>query len=103
MVSKLDNIFVWHFGDYPLQPIKMTSGDTLKIELEWNFTNESHAKDWSVTAFGDGRPGTLHLKHDNGLTSDFWGHITRKDPKASKPPVITEAHPRIPAAPQKKK
>ena len=105
MVNKLDNIFVWHFGDYPLQPIKMTSGDTLKIELEWNFTNESHSKDWSVTAFGDGRPGTLHLKHDNGLTSDFWGHITKKDPKDAKhkPPVITEAHPRIPAAPQKKK
>ena len=56
-----------------------------------------------MTAYGDGRPGTLHLKHDGGLTSDFWGHITKKDPKSTKPPVITEAHNRIPSAPQKKK
>lgn len=64
VINKVDNVFVWNFGDYNLEPIRMTAGETVKIEMEWNFTNDAHAKDWSLVAYGDGRKGSLHLTHD---------------------------------------
>ena len=58
----------------------MLAGEIIKIEMEFNFTTDAHAKDWSLTAYGDGRKGTLHLNHDKNLKSDTFGHIQRKDP-----------------------
>ena len=72
--------YVWSYGDYMLEPFTLKAGVPLRVELEWNFTNEAHAKDWSLVAHGTERPGTLHLTHDRGLKSDFWGHIKRQDP-----------------------
>ena len=77
LISSFNNIFVWHYGDYDLEPFQMDAGQIVTIELEWNFSNEAHAKDWSLVAYGDGRVGTLHLAHDKGLKSDSWNHIPR--------------------------
>ena len=85
LVSKLEDIFVWNQGSYPLKPIKMAAGEVMKIELEWNFGNDAHASDWSVVAHGDGRKGTLHLKHDKDLKSDSFGFIKQGNEYALKP------------------
>jgi hypothetical protein len=70
--GKLDHVFVWHYGDYPLPPFTMKAGETVSIESEWNFTDDAHAPDWSITAYGDGQKGSLHLTHDKGLKSHSW-------------------------------
>ena len=64
LTNKMNEVFVWNQGNYPMKPIKLTAGEVMTIELEWNFSTNSHANDWSVVAHGDGRKGTLHLKHD---------------------------------------
>ncbi len=83
-VSKLDAPVTWSFGDMPLKPFKIRPGETVNVEVEWNFTNEAHAKDWSITCFGDGTKDTLHLTHDMGLGSDSWQPTTRQEPKKKK-------------------
>ena len=70
--SKMAEPKAFSFGDQPLAPFDMRAGDTVKVEVEWNFTNEAHANDWSVTAFGDGKKGSLHLTDDKGSKSDSW-------------------------------
>lgn len=72
------------FGDKELPPFNMRAGETVTVEVEWDFTSEAHAKDWSVTAFGDGAKGTLHLTHDKGIKSDSWHPIPRKEEAAKK-------------------
>lgn len=62
--SKMNEPQAFSFGDKPVAPFDMRAGDIVKVEVEWNFTNEAHANDWSVTAFGDGKKGSLHLTHD---------------------------------------
>mmetsp|Transcript_17530 Transcript_17530/g.22220 ORF Transcript_17530/g.22220 Transcript_17530/m.22220 type:complete len:279 (-) Transcript_17530:520-1356(-) len=80
VVSKSDDVNVFSFGDKALAPFDMKAGETVKVEVEWNFTNEAHAKDWSVSAFGDGSKGSLHLTHDKGYRSDSWRPIPRQEP-----------------------
>ena len=62
----------------------MKAGEEIKVEVEWNFTNEAHAKDWAVTAYGDGKKGSLHMTHDKGTKSDSWHPIPRKEEPAKK-------------------
>ena len=59
MVNKLDNIFVWHFGDYPLQPIKMTSGDggaLLPVDGDIHGRSQSSISELCCLAVDDGSP-----------------------------------------------
>ena len=86
-LSVFDTKFIWNFGEYEMEPFKMSANETVSIELEWNFSNEAHDKDWSITAFGDGSLGTLHLAHDQGLKTDSWNHIVRQDPQPVPEPV----------------
>ena len=78
LVSNHSDAFVWNQGSYPLKPIRLAAGEVMTIELEWNFGNDAHANDWSVVAYGDGRKGTLHLKHDQDLKSDSFGFIKQR-------------------------
>lgn len=92
-LSNLESAFVWVYGDYSLKPFKMTPGQEIKIELEWNFTNEAHSNDWSIVAFGDGGKNSLTLKHMKGLRPDSFSHIKRQAPivhpvKPAEPPVV---------------
>lgn len=89
MVSKIDDVMVWNFGDKPVKPFNLKAGETVTIEAEWNFTNIAHAKDWSITAHGDGRKGSLHLTHKGGLKSATWNPILRHDP-AHKPMLSSD-------------
>ena len=41
---------MWNYGNYSVDPFKMTAGEEIEIGLEWNFTNEAHAEDWSIVA-----------------------------------------------------
>ena len=82
--SKMDEPAAFSFGDKALAPFDMRAGDEIKVEVEWNFTNEAHAKDWSVTAFGDGKKGSLHMTHDKGTKSDSWHPLPRKEEPAKK-------------------
>ena len=79
LVSKFEDAFVWNQGSYPLKPIRLAAGEVMTIELEWNFNSDAHANDWSVIAHGDGRKGTLHLKHDQDLKSDSFGFIKQRN------------------------
>lgn len=63
-VSSLDAIYTWEYGVRALEPFKVRAGKSVKIEMEWNFTTQNIAKDWSLTAYGNGKPGSLHLTHD---------------------------------------
>jgi len=76
-ISTLPNTYIWNFGEYEMEPFTVQAGESVTIEMEWNFSNEAHAKDWSITAYGNGKTGTLHLAHDRGLKSDFWTTIER--------------------------
>jgi len=79
LVSKIDDMFAWGQGSYALKPIRLGAGEVMKIELEWNFGNDAHANDWSIVAYGDGRKGTLHLKHDLDLKTDTFGFIKQRN------------------------
>ena len=59
--------------------MRLTAGEVVKIELEWNFDSNAHANDWSIVAYGDGKKGTLHLKHDKDLKSDSFGFIKQRN------------------------
>lgn len=103
LVDKIDKPQIFNFGDKALAPFDLKAGETAQVEVEWNFTNDAHARDWSVTAFGDGKKGSLSLTHNKGLKSDSWHPIVRKDngkkpatmlkpnPDAGKPDVESEA------------
>jgi len=67
-------------------PFDMAEGETVQIDVEWNFDTEAHPNDWAVTAFGDGDKGTLHLNHSKGDKSDTWRPVPRKEP-LKKPPT----------------
>lgn len=83
-ISTMKEPLGFSFGDKELPPFNMRAGETVTVEVEWDFTSEAHAKDWSVTAFGDGAKGTLHLTHDKGIKSDSWHPIPRKEEAAKK-------------------
>ena len=53
--------------------------------MEWNFTNEAHAKDWSLVAHGNGKKGSLKLKHERNLRTDTFGAV-KKQSAPSTPP-----------------
>jgi len=103
MVDKIDKPQIFDFGDKALAPFDLKAGEEAKVEVEWNFTNDAHARDWSVTAFGDGKKGSLKLTHNKGLKSDSWHPIVRKEsvkkpvssvkpsPEAGKPDIESEA------------
>jgi hypothetical protein len=67
-----------------LKPFKIKPGETVFITIEWNFSNEAHSKDWSITCNGDGAKDTLHLTHDMGMASDSWEPTVRQEPKPVK-------------------
>ena len=69
-LSNVNSGFVWVYGDYSLKPFKMSAGEEIKVELEWNFSNQAHSPDWSIVAYGDGKKGSLSLKHSKGLKSN---------------------------------
>ena len=95
-ISALGKKYIWNYGSYELPPFKMTAGQSVAIELEWNFADQAHAKDWSVTMYGDGKEGTLHLAHNKGLTSDSWKPILRKDAKPASSKVNKVPTPKTP-------
>lgn len=84
MTSKMAEPASFSFGDKALTPFDMRAGEEISVEVEWNFTNEAHAKDWSITAFGDGKKGSLHMVHDKGTKSESWHPIPRKEEPAKK-------------------
>ena len=86
-VSKLPSLYTWNYGEFQLIPFKIAANEKVNIEVEWNFTNEAHAKDWSIVAYGDGHKGTLHMNHDQNRVSDAFGFIKRQDPKPEEEPV----------------
>jgi hypothetical protein len=95
VVNKLPDYASFKYGDKGLQPFDMAEGETVQIEVEWNFQTEAHPNDWSLTAFGDGDKGTLHLTDSKGEKSDSWRPTPRKD-AIKKPPtrkVVEETGP----------
>jgi len=74
----------------------MKSGEEIKLELEWNFTNDAHDQDWSITAYGDQKGDNLHIEHFQGLKSDSMPFIPRNVEKPepeipSESPVVPES------------
>ena len=57
----------WRYGSYAYRDangspgFKMSAGQTIEIELEWDFTLEQVAKDWGISAFGN--KGKVSFKH----------------------------------------
>ena len=84
--NKLPDYTTFKFGDKGLMPFDMAPGETVSIDVEWNFATEAHPADWGITAFGDGDKGTLHLTDDNGEKSDSWRPVPRREP-LKKPPT----------------
>ena len=46
-------------------PFDVAAGETLKIDLDFNFQNDDLARDWSVIVFGEDGSSNLSLKHSN--------------------------------------
>ena len=57
---------VWDYGSLNFEPFMMSAGEEIEILLEWNFTSEAHANDWSLVAYGDKSGDTLSLTHFKG-------------------------------------
>jgi len=82
--SKMAKPEAFMFGDKALAPFEMKAGESIDVEVEWNFASEAHAADWSVTAFGGGKKGSLHMTHAKDTKSESWHPIPRKEEPAKK-------------------
>lgn len=67
----------------------MKAGESVKIELEWNFTTDAHANDWSVVAYGSkAGDNNLELTHFKKKTSSKMPYIKKQtDGQTPNPPT----------------
>jgi len=49
------------------QPFKFKAGETMGVEVEFDFSDANKARDWSVVAWGE--KGQVEVHHTSGLVT----------------------------------
>ena len=68
----------WENGSNWLPKMRIHQGQTVDIEVEFNFAIEGITKDWSITAWGESGPVTV--THESGIPSDSLPYMPKIDP-----------------------
>ena len=88
------------YGARQRGPIAMKAGQTVNVIVEWDFSDPSKVKDWSLTAYG--AKGPLTVKHPTWKTSDTFPFIPRKTTVTPTPTLTPTPTPKPKPTPKHK-
>ena len=71
----------WQAGDAWLPKLYMSAGESIEVEVEFNWEREGITKDWSITAWGE--VGAVTVEHSDGLKSDSLPYTPKHNDNSS--------------------